>query len=332
MRGKTYSIYFSIWIVYALCAFRFFPLTNSNILFPIIPLAFAGGWIWGRTGGLLTALCILFFYIALNEYYADIYNYYSDRLMAPMIVIAIVIYSGTLKENQDKLTRLRRRLDSAVEERNNDLQALTNFLLEKTEKQKIAHGQGLHDGMGQHITGIQLLCSSLSEQLKQENHLAAPLAEELKQQTHSVHNRIRKISRMHFPVRIGEVGFMPALNELSSSVQDIKPIQFKVDEQKKLHRLPETTSLQLYRICQEASLHAIDQLGADTISITVKTTDSALSVGIMHNGDNQVKTTTTAGRLIRYRLNILSGSIKQGKTSDGLESTTILIPRTTENS
>lgn len=326
IRRSTSFIYTGCWGIYTLIAFLAFPYVGSNILFPIIPLSFAGGWFFGRTAGYVIALGALFVYIALNEYYADIYPYYGDRFIAPFLVLTIIAYAGTLKENLRQLHQLNLELDALVVTRTNELKKLTAKLLERTESLKIAHGQGLHDGMGQHITGIQLLCASLKEQLVAEVHPAVPQAIKLQQTAGSVHNRIRKIARMHFPVRINEVGFIPALNELASSVQDIKPIRFLITEQSLMTAMPETTSLQLYRICQEAALHAIDQQEADVITIEVGETEDQYRVEISHNGQPMASDTTTH-RLIQYRLNTLSGTLIDSTPTNGLNDLSILTPK-----
>ena len=68
MQRRTLFLYISAWAIYAPVAFFLFPLTKTNVLFPIIPLLFAGGWLFGKSGGFIIILGTLCFYITVNEF------------------------------------------------------------------------------------------------------------------------------------------------------------------------------------------------------------------------------------------------------------------------
>lgn len=328
LKRTTSYLYISTWLLYAIFAFFAFPILNSNTLIPCIILITIGGWLYKRSIAILFCFPALALHFSLNQYYADQYIYYSDRLIGEMLCIGMLYISSTFKRNLDGIKTLSNKLDKLVSMRTEELQKLTDELLTHTENIKITHGQSLHDGMGQQLTGIQLLCASLSEELKKEANESTPLVHTLEKNTTKVHNQIRHISRMHFPLRVHQVGLIPSLNELSDCIQEIKPIHFSVQHSDPHLDLPQSFSLQLYRICQETSLHAIDILGANSISIQLKETTSNFEIEFEHNGSSHTTDKSRAGfHLIRYRLQQVYGDMETSISPKGINRTKYQIPK-----
>ncbi|MDF7823519.1 histidine kinase [Pontiellaceae bacterium B12227] len=268
-----------------------------------------GSWIYGTRRGLLIMIPAMFFHMyLLSHLHADIFNSYQTKLTSPLINILLIELVGNLKLELDRIKSTNERLDKLINLRNAELSSLTLHLLETSENIKIANGQELHDGIGQQLTGIQLLSASLSEQLLAENSPTAAISHHLINQTSQTHHYIRKISRQLFPVRIGTVGLTAALNELSSCLNDIKPVMVSVDDDHKIPPLPEHLQLQLFRICQESIIFAMNHLKANRLDVKLNMSGTSLFMTINHNG-NHIQTAFDKGahQLIRYRLKQISG-------------------------
>ena len=268
---------------------------------------------------------IYFFFIC--QYFADIYVHYYERLLAPVLCYYIAGLFGTLRHKLDSIKTANLELDELVAERNNDLEALAAKLIDDTEKIRISQGQLLHDGIGQHLTGIQLYCSSLVDQLLEEKNSSVSVAYSLRKKGNITHNQIRQLARMMFPVKIGEVGLIPALQELASCFVDFEHVEFNILEFGKQPELPENIALQLYRICQEHTNHAIYQLSASRVEVQIFTTKLNFILKFGHNGSAQPEENENQVlQLIDYRLQEISGHAQSGYSVNHLKNTIYTIP------
>lgn len=309
MPSRGTILYFFAWGLYVIFSFTMFPVINISVGIPIFVLIGIGAWLFGTTVSLyLVAATTLYHLILFSFIYSEEFITYQTKLSSPLLLITISYLGGHLRKTHDNLRSTHQHLDSLVKERTDQLNARTAKLLDDSETLKNSLGQELHDGLGQQLTGIQLLSTSLSDQLLSDSNPLAAHAHRLSNQTNQAHHHIRKISRMLFPVRIGQVGLTPALNELSAGLNDIKQIDTTVTEIHELPFLPERLSLQLYRVCQESMLYAVNDLKADRIDIKLDVSDSVAFMIIEHNGmKSQTGNDKGAHQLIHYRLKQING-------------------------
>lgn len=312
MPRRVTILYCLAWIIYAVFVVIAFPVLRTTAAIPHFLLVGMGAWIYGTSRGLLIMIPSIFFhYILLGVLYADIFNWYQTKFTSLIINILIIELAGNLKLQLERIKATNEQLDQLVEKRNGELALMTDRLLENSEKMKIANAQKLHDTIGQQLTGIQLLSTSLSDQLLQVNNSGAAISLHLKNQTSKAHLHIRKISRLLFPVRIGHVGLVPALNELASCMNDIKPIKIKIVENNELPSLPEHLLLQLFRICQESIHYITTHLQANRLTVQIESMPSSVIMTIEHNGDQSVASLNYgAVHLLRYRLKQANGTAR----------------------
>lgn len=331
MPRRIIIIYWTAWIAYILFALVYFPRFNISACIPTFPLMALGAWLFGTQKGLFIILfSIIYHFILLSLVHADIFNWHQTKATSPVIAIVIVYLFGSLKNNLDQIKETYEELDRLVQDRAVELANLTAKLLDDNECARIRRGEELHDGMGQQLTGIRLLSSSLHKQFLDEGYAAASFTDTLRNHTMKAHNQIRRVSRMLFPIRIGQVGLIPALNELAASLMEIKPIKFTVEELEELPPLPAMTSLQLYRICQETSIHAIDKLGASHVVIRIGQTRSDYLLGIEHDGVQPFANDEKGPfELIQYRLRQICGGMNLTISTGGQRLTTYHVPKTT---
>ncbi len=327
MFHRTTILYILIWIAYVVFAFAKFPIYLYNVSIPVMPLIALGSWLYGRKAGLWLVLAGTIYFFFICQYFADIYVHYYERLLAPVLCYYIAGLFGTLRHKLDSIKTANLELDELVAERNNDLEALAAKLIDDTEKIRISQGQLLHDGIGQHLTGIQLYCSSLVDQLLEEKNSSVSVAYSLRKKGNITHNQIRQLARMMFPVKIGEVGLIPALQELASCFVDFEHVEFNILEFGKQPELPENIALQLYRICQEHTNHAIYQLSASRVEVQIFTTKLNFILKFGHNGSAQPEENENQVlQLIDYRLQEISGHAQSGYSVNHLKNTIYTIP------
>lgn len=329
MPTRTTIIYIVAWVLYVLFSTVMFPAWGISVAIPMFLLVGIGAWIFGTTLGLSILAVATFYHMILFSFiYSGELVTYQTKISSPLVLIAITYLFGNLRTSFDNLKATNEHLDDLVDERTQQLNSLTAKLLENSENLKIARGQELHDGMGQQLTGIQLMSSSLSEQLLEERNTIVSWVHHMGKQASRVHHQLRRISRLLFPVRIGQVGLIPALNELVASITEIKPISIKVADMDELSPASEMISLQLYRICQETVLYSIDHLNADEIVIHISESSDDYYLRINHNGsDIKNSYKESPFHLINYRLKQIFGRLKSSTVEKGFCQIDFFIPK-----
>lgn len=329
MPDRRTILYTLAWVAYIVFSWILFPRWNTNVMIPMIALLAVGGWIYGRTKGLVLIIpATVYHYLLLSEIYADIALYYQSRLLGSLLAILAVLLTGTLKKYLTGIKETNEKLDRAVAQRNQELAAQTRKLTEQAETIRINHGQELHDGIGQQLTGIQLYCTSLAEQLGAERNASASLAHSLSHRAGLTHNLVRRAARSLFPVQIAKIGLLPALDELVAFLREMKDIEITLESHGNVESLTPTTAHQLYRICQEYALHALKHAHARRIDIKLIRADSMLRLAIGHDGIPMEDQTTpsTESRLIKYRMKQLQGTLKPEKVPPYSEYLNIVTP------
>ncbi|MDF7805950.1 histidine kinase [Pontiellaceae bacterium B12219] len=328
MKKLEIILYPLLCVIYVTCCFYFFPELNSNVAIPSLPLLALGVWLFGTTTGLLLALFFSFITFLLSQIHGDEYIYYMDRATGPLLFFTIIFLFGELRKNYHGIRALNRELDKRIRERETELQVLTDQLIDDAETRRMIQGQELHDGIGQQLTGIQLLTSSLAHQLELEKHSLSQFCTSLMNSCNTVHNQIREIARTLFPIRIAQVGLAAALDELAECLSKIRPAQVIFKDLSSPSVLPENESLQLFRVCQESCINFIDLCKADQLEICIRRPSLRdYSVEIIHNGSASANHPHALTDLIQYRLKQVGGSQKVSATIDNRPMITFTVPK-----
>jgi glucose-6-phosphate-specific signal transduction histidine kinase len=289
-----------------------YPTWPSSVGIPVFALLGIGGWLFGRTRGFMIIIGMtLYHFLLWNVLYGDILVLYQATALGPVLLISIVWLSGTLRENQEAIKETNRTLDQLVHSRNAELNAVTAVLLDRTEKMRIEIGEELHNGIGQEMTGIQLYCSSLAEQMVKEHNPTASLALSLRARAQQTHELVRWAARTLFPVKIGEMGLLSALHELASCLEESKQVKFFITDDHGPLDIPDNTALQLYRICQETALYILNRSDASCINIELVELPAEYKLIISHNSESLEfkRHKDVDAQLIEYRLNKVSGTM-----------------------
>jgi signal transduction histidine kinase len=327
--GRTKLAYGVLWFVYILFSFTLFPLWKINVLIPVVPLIGLGGWLFGSTTGLVLIMPALAYHYGVCEAYADILVYYESRAFGTLILIVVVFLTGKLRRNHIAIREAHAALDQTVQTRNRELNDLAESLIKNAEQTRVELGQELHDGIGQYLTGIKLYCSSITDELLVKANPLAALSDTLSIRAEHTQSMIRRAARTLFPVKIGETGLPSALNELAACFEETSNISLSVNVPADCPDIPETTALQLYRICQETVLHILNHSLANRIAVELDALANDYHLIITHNGkhSNLPGNSDVQTRLIEYRLQRISGTLRMDATVHGREKIIYLIPR-----
>lgn len=306
-----------------------FPTFGVNVQITIIPLVGLGSWLYGRRFGLLMVIPIIVYsYFLLGPIYGDRLVYYEAKGGGIMIMAVTAILIGSIRSNYDDTKNTNINLDHRVKERNAELSKLAVKLINDVEATRISQGQMLHDGIGQQLTGIQLYCNYLAEQLAEESNQRAAVAFSIRTKAERAHNIVRKTARMLFPVRMSETGLEPAINELVSCMKEIKHLSIDATYQCDCDDISEKLALTLYRICHESTAYTVTELEASSIHLAIHLQDARYIVTVQHNGSPwSLLKDNMAQRLILYRLQSLGGTFSVDYSTGNSETIIYRIPK-----
>ncbi len=221
------------------------------------------------------------------------------------------ILDRLVQERTGELIQANLELHAALAERWR-LQMEMNQISE--ERQKMI-GQELHDGLGQQLTGIAFLVSSLHETLGIKSAPEVPAIRQVKDLLVEAMSVIRALSRGLYPVALETGGLSSALHHLSEYAQTTSEVQCAVRCTINTHLIGKTIALNLYRIAQEAVCNALRHSKAQLIEIKLSETGEHYRLSIEDNGigfpSQAMKTSVTLGlRSMRNRADLIGANIE----------------------
>jgi signal transduction histidine kinase len=223
-----------------------------------------------------------------------------------------------VQKRTSELTRTNLELHTALAERHR-LQMEMNQINE--ERQKMI-GQELHDGLGQQLTGIAFLVSSLHETLAAKSALELPIVHQVKHLLGEAMSVIRALSRGLYPVALETGGLSSALHHLAEYAQGSPGVQCAVRCTTDAHVIDKTIALNLYRIAQEAVCNALRHSKAQRIEIKLSEDGRQYLLAVEDNGigfsSQAMETSGTLGlRSMRSRADLIRATVKVRENPGG---------------
>jgi PAS domain S-box-containing protein len=191
---------------------------------------------------------------------------------------------------------------------------LEKTVLEISEREQRRIGQDLHDGLGQHLTGVAFL-TKVHEQKLAERHI--PEAEDASKIVELVNDAIRKtreLSRGLLPVVSDAHGLMSALRLYATEIADLfgVPCRFQCEEAVLIHDTSMATHL--YHIAQEAVNNAIKHGKARNIVMRLFAGDREGTLLIRDDGIGIARPlpphTGVGLHIMNYRAGMIGGNLE----------------------
>src|SRR6185295_2792953 len=102
---------------------------------------------------------------------------------------------------------------------------LEQELLNLSEREQRKFGHDLHDGLGQQLTGLEMLSNALAEEVRSHAPTLASLAQRLNRELRETVTQARLISHSLAPVPLEGEGLMQGLMELAASTNRIPGVK-----------------------------------------------------------------------------------------------------------
>lgn len=187
-------------------------------------------------------------------------------------------------------------------------------ILDVSTREQRQIGRDLHDGLGQHLTGIAFMSKVLEQKLTAggANEPAADAAKIVALVNEAI-NKTRELSRGLLPVVSEATGLMGALKLFANEVEDLFGVhcEFVCTEPLLVNDVGVATHL--YHIAQEAVNNALRHASPSRVVITVELEPSFATLSIVNDGAG-LRTDATQGsglglHIMSYRANLVGGTL-----------------------
>jgi two-component system sensor kinase FixL len=185
-------------------------------------------------------------------------------------------------------------------------------ILEIAERERRRMGRDLHDGLGQQLTGMELLCRTLARSLEKRGLPEASTAQLLVTHLANTIEQTRSLARGLVPVIDRPNGLMLALEDFARAVSTLYNVRciFLCSEPVLIEE--HHAAVHLYRIAQEAVSNAVRHGKARRVTISLRHTDEEIWLTVRDNGHgfkpDTVASTGLGLHIMGYRAAIVGAS------------------------
>ena len=208
------------------------------------------------------------------------------------------------------------KLQNVIEER----KRLENELLEIAENERRRIGFDLHDDLGQKLTGMALMMKGLERKLANESHPYVEEAGKIHALMENIIRHTHDLARQFSSLDVKGDDLATLLKGLTANVIKLFGTECAISVKGSPPKLPPHTTIQLYKIAQEAVSNAIKHGKASQVMLGLGCQDSRLVLTIKNDGTPfsvpEGKTTRMGLRIMHYRANTIGAALDiraQGK-------------------
>ncbi len=182
-------------------------------------------------------------------------------------------------------------------------------------------GQDLHDGLCQHLAGIEFRTEALARDL--EGHPTARAeAERICAFVREGTAQARMIARGLHPVELEQNGLISALSELTADSAQLYRIECRFDAGESVPVTDHATATQLYRIAQETISNAVRHGRARAIEVALRAAGEDAAVLTITNDGAPLPTDPGRSggmglRIMHYRAELIGATLRLGSTAEG---------------
>ncbi len=189
-----------------------------------------------------------------------------------------------------------------------------------SEEERSKIGRDLHDDLGSHLSGVELLSKVLQQKLEKQ---APEQAEQLATIRNLIREAIEKTSRLSrglYPVHIIDHGLEAAIEELLAEVEQRYTLQCSLTFERCTEAFSANIAPHIYYIIREAIFNAARHAKPDIIRVEILCNDNYLSVAITDDGQGMTGLDRKKGlglHTMQYRAKAIGATldIRPGETN-----------------
>jgi PAS domain S-box-containing protein len=207
---------------------------------------------------------------------------------------------------------------------------LEKNILEVSGREQRRIGQDLHDGLGQHLTGIAFMTKVQEQKLTEKSLPEAGDAAKIVKLVNEAIYKTRELARGLLPVVSDARGLMSALQQWAGEVEDFFGISCRFECPAPVLIHDDTVATHLYYVAREAVNNAIKHGHASQILIRLSADLQQGALTIVDNGsgieDISANNAGMGRHLMNYRSRVIGGSLEIQPAAPGGTVVTCLFP------
>jgi len=198
---------------------------------------------------------------------------------------------------------------------------LEKAILEVSGREQRRIGQDLHDGLGQHLTGIAFMSKVQEQKLLEKRLPEAGDAGKIVQLVNEAINKTRELARGLLQVVSDAQWLMSALQQWAGEVEDLFGISCRFECFAPVLIHDDTVATHLYYVAREAVNNAIKHGHANHIVIRLAADDQQGALTITDDGsgiiDNPANNRGMGRHLMNYRARVIGGALEIERAATG---------------
>ncbi len=201
-----------------------------------------------------------------------------------------------------------------------ELARLERQIIAVSEEERSKIGRDLHDDLGSHLTGVELLSKALQQHLREEVPERAEQLGTIRNLIRDAIEKTRRLSQGLYPVHVVEYGLEAAVEELVAEVKKMFKVNFDLSWQDGGQSLGKNTATHLHYIIREAVFNAARHGKPKNIGVYMHQDHTGFSVKIVDDGKGFAGTPAATGmgfHTMKYRAKAIGATlvISSGETS-----------------
>ena len=212
---------------------------------------------------------------------------------------------------------------------------LEKTVLKISEREQRRIGQDLHDGLGQHLTGIALLSKVLEQKLSEESIPESSDAAKIVRLVNDAIRKTKELARGLLPVVSEAHGLMSALKQRAGELEDLFQISCHFECAEPVFIDDVNVATHLYHIAQEASFNAIKHGKARRVLMVLTSREGEGKLVVQDDGCGFSGVPTDHPgmglSIMKYRGEMVGGAVEVSQNPDGGTTVSCVFPLPHQN-
>ena len=200
-------------------------------------------------------------------------------------------------------------------------QDLQKQVLAIGSNERLRISRDLHDSMGQELTGLNMLASTLVRQLQADDSPQTELAEAIASGIQQAISELRDVIQGLTPVEEDASGLQVALENLCASTTKRTGLRCRLECPRTVEFTDTNAATHLFRIAQESVHNALKHAEPSEIVVQLKMDDNGLLLQIVDDGtgiaDPAYENHGMGLKLMAYRTELIGASLDIQPTPEG---------------
>ena len=278
---------------------------------PIALVAWFGGSFAGVLAGVQAALVWLCADLSHHLGNANPTASYWNAFLRLTVFVALGLLFAIIRQNKASLERAVADKTSLLQKEIAERSRIQREVADICAHQQRQMAYDLHDGLGQHLSGIAFKAKLLEQRLRAENSAQASEAASITASVNDALRQTRLLSRS-LESTYGEArGLREALHKLGEELEACQ-VCAVVKTTSSSDSVSAVADTQLFRIAQEAVHNATEHGAARKIEINLESDEDSIVLSVRDDGTGFEEQPASAGmglRTMRYRAQCIGASL-----------------------